>query len=154
MNIATGGGTLVHEIVHPFMASNFPQCPAWLNEGLGSLYEQCEEKDGRIHGLTNWRLVGLQEAIKAKTMPSIEKLVKTTTAEFYGKGSGVHYAEARYLCYYLQEKDLLAKFYRDFHADAVSDPTGCGTLKKVLGRDDLSAFQKSWEAYVLNLRFP
>ena len=154
MNIATGGGTLVHEIVHPFMASNIPQCPAWLNEGLGSLYEQCEEKDGHIHGLTNWRLAGLQEAITAQTMPSIEKLVKTTTAEFYGKGSGVHYAEARYLCYYLQEKNLLAKFYRDFHAGAVSDPTGCGTLKKVLGHDDLSTFQKSWEAYVLKLRFP
>ena len=40
MNIATGGGTLVHEIVHPFMAANFEQCPSWFNEGLGSLYEQ------------------------------------------------------------------------------------------------------------------
>ena len=27
MNIATGGGTLVHEIVHPFMRANFPACP-------------------------------------------------------------------------------------------------------------------------------
>ena len=40
MNIGTGGGTLVHEIVHPFVAANFPECPTWLNEGLGSLYEQ------------------------------------------------------------------------------------------------------------------
>src|SRR6266850_7507398 len=30
MNIATGGGTLVHEIVHPFMEANFPACPPWL----------------------------------------------------------------------------------------------------------------------------
>ena len=40
MNISTGGGTLVHEIVHPFMATNFPKCPSWFNEGLASLYEQ------------------------------------------------------------------------------------------------------------------
>src|ERR1051325_4037206 len=33
MNIQTGGGTLVHEIVHPFVHANFPQCPAWFNEG-------------------------------------------------------------------------------------------------------------------------
>ena len=39
MNIGTGGGTLVHELVHPFMEANFPECPSWLNEGLGSLYE-------------------------------------------------------------------------------------------------------------------
>ena len=25
----TGGGTLVHEIVHPFLRANFPECPAW-----------------------------------------------------------------------------------------------------------------------------
>jgi hypothetical protein len=41
MNISTGGGTLVHEIVHPFIESNFPDCPSWFNEGLASLYEQC-----------------------------------------------------------------------------------------------------------------
>ena len=35
MNISTGGGTLVHEIVHPFIEANFPACPPWLNEGLG-----------------------------------------------------------------------------------------------------------------------
>jgi hypothetical protein len=27
MNIDTGGGTLVHEIVHPFIEANFPACP-------------------------------------------------------------------------------------------------------------------------------
>jgi hypothetical protein len=65
MNIDTGGGTLVHEIVHPFMASNFPECPAWFNEGLASLYEQCTDNRGRIWGRTNWRLAGLQKAIQA-----------------------------------------------------------------------------------------
>src|SRR6185503_10377156 len=49
MNISTGGGTLVHEIVHPFIEANFPACPPWLNEGLGSLYEQSGEVDGHIH---------------------------------------------------------------------------------------------------------
>src|SRR5687768_10423453 len=32
MNIATGGGTLVHEIVHPYVEADFPDAPAWLNE--------------------------------------------------------------------------------------------------------------------------
>ncbi len=82
MNIATGGGTLVHEIVHPFVAANFPKCPAWFNEGLGSLYEQCGEEDGQICGYTNWRLPGLQRAIRAKKLPSFETLCSTTTDEF------------------------------------------------------------------------
>jgi len=46
MNISTGGGTLVHEMVHAFMPANFESCPPWLNEGLGSLYEACGEENG------------------------------------------------------------------------------------------------------------
>ena len=88
MNIATGGGTLVHEIVHPFVAANFPECPAWFNEGLGSLYEQSGEKDGRIVGHTNWRLPGLQKAIRKKRVPSFKTLCSTTTDEFYEKDRG------------------------------------------------------------------
>jgi Peptidase_C39 like family len=82
MNIATGGGTLVHEIVHPFVRANFPKCPAWFNEGLGSLYEQSGERDGHIVGRTNWRLAGLQTAIKAGIVPSFKELTGTTDAEF------------------------------------------------------------------------
>ena len=58
MDISTGGGTLVHELVHPLMAANFPECPAWFDEGLASLYEQCGDRNGRIWGHPNWRLRG------------------------------------------------------------------------------------------------
>ena len=76
MNIETGTGTLVHEIVHPYVRANFRRCPAWLNEGLGSLYEQCGERDGHIVGYPNWRLPGLQQAIKRGVVPSFEELVR------------------------------------------------------------------------------
>ncbi|HEX3997376.1 MAG TPA: C39 family peptidase [Pirellulales bacterium] len=151
MNIATGGGTLVHEIVHPYMAANFPKCPTWFNEGLASLYEHAGEEDGRIHGYPNWRLPGLQQAIRAKAVPSFEKLCGTTTEQFYGEDRGTNYSQARYLCYYLQEKGLLEKYYREFHAHAAADPTGYKTLQKVLGETDMPAFQKRWEAYVMKL---
>ena len=75
MNIATSGGTLVDEIVHPYMAANFPECPSWFNEGLASLYEQCGEENGRIHGDTNWRLAGLQKAIRSKKLPPFKSLL-------------------------------------------------------------------------------
>ena len=153
MNIYTGGGTLVHEIVHPFVASNFPDCPAWLNEGLGSLYEESKERDGQIVGKTNWRLAGLQQAIRQRRVPSFATLCATTDDGFYRRDKGTNYAQARYLCYYLQQHGLLRKFYRRFHADRKQDATGYETLKAILGRDDMGAFQKEWEAYVLKLRF-
>lgn len=153
MNIGTGGGTLVHEIVHPFMEANFPGCPAWFNEGLASLYEQSGERDGKIIGYTNWRLRGLQDAIKAERLISFTTLLHTTTDEFYGENSGTNYAQARYLCYYLQEQGLLREFYQEFHDHVQDDPTGLAALRKVLRTNDLAAFQEKWEAYVLELVF-
>jgi hypothetical protein len=153
MDISTGGGTLIHEIVHPFIAANFPDCPAWFNEGLASLYEQCAERNGRIVGLTNWRLKGLKAAIREGRVPSFERLCGTTTREFYEEDPGTHYSQARYLCYYLQEKGLLLKYFQAFRRSAADDPTGYQTLKKILGEEDMAAFKKKWESYVFALRF-
>lgn len=152
MNIGTGGGTLVHEIVHPFVEANFPACPPWLNEGLGSLYEQCGEVDGHIHGFTNWRLPGLQRAIRAGNVPSFKTLMELDANGFYNQDKGTNYAQARYLCYYLQEKGLLVKFYREFHASHQQDSSGFKTLQKILGEPDMDAFKQKWEKFVLGLR--
>jgi hypothetical protein len=153
MNIATGGGTLVHEIVHPYIEANFPGCPAWFNEGLGSLFEQSAEHEGRIIGLTNWRLPGLQRAILAKRVPSIKELTSTSTSEFYGDDSGLHYAMARYLLYYLQQQGVLRRYYKEIVAHHGEDPSGYDAFVRVLGNPDMNAFQKKWERYVLGLVF-
>ncbi len=154
MNISTGGGTLVHEIVHPFMAANFPGCPSWFNEGLASLYEQCRDVNGHIWGSTNWRLRGLQGAIGDGNVPSFKTLCSTTTREFYHEDPGTNYAQARYLCYYLQEHGLLVKYFHEFRRAANDDPTGYETLVRVLGEEDMDAFQEKWQQYVMKLRFP
>ena len=154
MNISTGGGTLVHEIVHPFVEANVPDCPAWLNEGLGSLFEQSAERDGHIVGLTNWRLAGLQRAIHKGSVPSFRELTHTTRDEFYEQDPGTNYAQSRYLLYYLQEHGLLLQFWSEYLKDRKTDATGYTTLVKVLGEKDMAAFKKRWEAEVLTLSFP
>ncbi len=154
MNIATGGGTLVHEIVHPFIEANFPDCPSWFNEGLGSLYEQSHERKGQIIGLTNWRLAGLKRVIRDGKLPSFKELTSMSNRAFYTSHRGDNYAQARYLLYYLQENGLLRKYYRLFLANRKTDPTGYRTLQTVLGEKDMTKFQKRWEAYVMKLTFP
>lgn len=152
MNIATGGGTLVHEIVHPFVGANFPECPAWFNEGLASLYEQCADRDGRIVGLTNWRLAGLQDAIKGDEVPAFRELCESGDG-FYTADPGTNYAQARYLCYWLQEQGQLADFYRAFASAHAADPSGYATLANVIGRDP-DGFKRDWEKYVMGLKYP
>ena len=154
MNIATGGGTLVHEIVHPYVEADFPGAPAWLNEGLGSLFEQSASRDGHIVGMTNWRLAGLQRAIADERVPGFHALTHMDGATFYGDDSGVNYAASRYLLYYLQEQGVLRDFYKAFRANRQQDPSGYTTLVAVLGGEDMAAFEKRWRTYVRGLTFP
>ena len=68
--------------------------------------------------MTNWRLKGLQRAIRADHVPSFESLCSTTSHQFYNEDRGTNYAQARYLCYYLQQQGLLVKFYHEFRRHA------------------------------------
>jgi hypothetical protein len=154
MNIRTGGGTLVHEIVHPFVEANLPDCPAWIDEGLGSLFEQSDERDHQMVGLVNWRLPGLQRAIARDAVPAFRWLAEAGDATFYGRGSGVHYAQARYLMYYLQEAGVLRRFVAEVGEHREDDPSAYRTLSRVLDEPDMDAFQQHWERWVSYLRLP
>ena len=149
MNIGPGAGTLVHEVVHPFMEANFPDVPAWFNEGLASLYERPSEKKGHIVGLPNWRLPNLKTQIKDGTLPALARMLGTTRDEFYDAPFDA-YACARYLLLYLQEQGKLTEFYQTFVADK-DDRTGKTALEKVLG-EKLETFEPRWRKWALALQ--
>jgi hypothetical protein len=58
-----------------------------------------------------------------------------------------------YLCYYLQERGLLVKFYHAFQKNVATDRTGYRTLMSILDEEEPGAFRKQWEKFVLGLRF-
>lgn len=152
MNVGTGGGTLVHEMVHPYMFANFPEAPTWFDEGLASLYEHVGIEHGHLVGYVNWRLKGLHAAIGAKSLPDFPSFFAQDTGTFYGSDRGDNYAQARYLCQWLQDHGKLHTFYATFHASVAEDPTGVESLRTVLGTHDLAAFQREWEAWALGLK--
>jgi hypothetical protein len=153
MNVGTGTGTLVHELTHALIKPDFPQVPSWFNEGLASLYEQCSlGGTPAIRGLVNWRLPGLQKAIKAGTLRPLEELMEDP--RFYREDLvGVNYAQARYLMLYLQDKGQLVNYYTRFRDSVADDPTGLATLKKVIAPRELDVFEKDWRGWVMTLRF-
>jgi hypothetical protein len=112
MNIGTGGGTLIHEMVHAMAEADFENIPTWLNEGLGSLFEASSmDMSGKVTGVTNWRLKGLLEDLDKGTALHVADVLKMSTGEFYGDRRASAYATARYLMQYLQENGKLEAFY-------------------------------------------
>jgi hypothetical protein len=154
MNVGTGTGTLVHELVHALIQPDFPKVPSWFNEGLASLYEQCAiGRDLRsITGQTNWRLPALKQAVRRDTLRPLRELIEDEN--FYDEQRvGMNYAQARYLLMYLQEKKLLTTYYTRFRASAEDDPTGLKTLEQLVAPKSLDAFEKDWRKWVLSLHF-
>ena len=153
MNIASGGGTLTHELVHPYIEANFPQSPLWFNEGLASLYEQSYYKGGKVYGAPNWRLRGLQAVLRADSMPSLMTMMKTNRSQFLGGNREVYYAQARYLMLYLQSRGLLERYYHQFTKNIASDPTGIATLLHLTNYQSMEQLEKNWINYIGKLRF-
>jgi len=152
LDITTGIGTIIHEMVHSFMDNNFPNAPAWFEEGLASLYEGTISTDDGLVGDLNWRLPLLKETIRADKLKSFKLLSDTNTSEFYDDNSiAINYAQSRYLFYYLQEKGLLLEYYNTALANIKDDPTCYKSLQKVLKSKDMEKFTQEWKDYILGL---
>ncbi len=151
MNIATGGGTLVHEMFHALARGDFPDIPAWANEGFASLFEQCGfAPDGSLVGYVNWRLPILQDAIKKGTLPPLRRIMTMTDAEFYADRQG-KYAAARYFMLWMQEQGKLVELYKRFRDRFAEDRTGVKFAEEMLGRR-LEEFEPGWRKWVAELK--
>ena len=154
MNVGTGTGTLVHELVHALIQPDFPGVPHWFNEGLGSLYEQCSiSRDRRrITGHENWRLPALKQAIRKGELRPLREMIDNDN--FYAAGRvGMNYAQARYLLMYLQHKDLLTAHYARFRESVEDDRSGLKTLESLIAPKSLDACAPEWRRWVLSLHF-
>jgi hypothetical protein len=153
MNIATGDGTLLHELTHALMDFDFPGVPDWFNEGLASLHEQCRFRAGSggpwIEGLVNWRLKGLQEVIRQRQLRSLTSLVEDN--DFHGPLEGTNYAQARYFCLYMQQQGLLEDFFRVFRKQHVHDPRGLASLAEVFRQTTWQRLDADFQRWVLEL---
>jgi hypothetical protein len=132
VNVATGQGTLAHELVHALAHADCPGLPEWFDEGLASLFEHCRFADDgtRLIGLPNWRLAQVQKALQRGELPALDRLAGPNNSRH--SLQALDYAHARAVCLYLQDLGLLELYYRRLRASLAHDPGGAATLADVL----------------------
>lgn len=151
MDIHTGAGTLIHELTHALIEYDFPQVPTWFNEGLASLHEGCYVRPDRIVGITNWRLPGLQKALRAGSLRPLKALV--TKRDFTGPLTGINYAQARYFVMYMQHKGLLRKFYAYFRKTfKPKTPNDVKAIEHILG-EPIGQVDRAMRSWVRTLKY-
>jgi hypothetical protein len=144
--------TLTHELVHSIVAVDFPGRPAWLNEGLGALFESpVFPRPGEIHGALNWRHRQLVAALRSpaeRSGAAMDRLFGMSDDEFLGPDLYLHYAMARELCRWLDEHGLLWAFYAAWRDGAGVDGTGERAFEQVVGISPAAA-SAQWAKWVL-----
>jgi len=127
-------GSILHEITHRFIKSDFPNAPSWFEEGFASLNEKSTFKNGNLIGEFSFRILPLRRAINENTYTGIKHLMETDDNELYGKRTSYYYAQSRYLLMYLQEKGLLEKYYKTFRDRFNTDNTGITQIEDITGK--------------------
>ena len=150
------GMVLTHEFTHALHAADQEALgqhhPIWVVEGLATLYETSEIRDGAVHPLPNHRLNILQRLIRSRQTIPLADFIKFDPRQFMAKPA-VAYPEARYIFMYLYEKGLLRKWYEAYVSGFADDPTGAAALEEVLGRK-LADVQEDWIQWVKALPAP
>jgi len=138
----TGGeqssyGTLMHELCHLLVRTNFGDIPPWLDEGLAALYEVSERvgSDSLLGGRNPWRENVLSKywAVRAP----LSELVTMDWPKFKGDADStgirqaVNEAEARYFMFYLQEIGKLSAVYSTIQAMQVSSSQNFDSLNQL-----------------------
>ena len=148
-NMATGEGTLAHELAHVLAAFDFPEMPEWFDEGLAALHEGATFSDDRLTmiGTANWRTRLLRDALRREELPTLEEVISSPA--FRGEGEGVNYAVVRCFCHYLQERGMLSHFYRKFRGAVHDDPDGVATLCELLGCASLDEVDRDFRRWAM-----
>lgn len=148
LNAGTGAGTLTHELAHVLALFDFPEMPEWFDEGLAALHEEAEfAPDGlTMIGRPNWRSRLLRESLTTEDLPSLSRVIRTPS--FRGEGENLNYALVRSFCLYLQERGLLAHFYRKFRMAVDDDPSGLLTLCELLGVTSHADIDRDFRAWL------
>jgi hypothetical protein len=131
---------------------DFPRVPAWFNEGLASLHEQCHIRPDEtgIDGLVNWRLEGLQKALAAGRLRSLSSLIGDN--DFRGSQETTNYAQARYFCLYMQKQGVLEEFYRLFREHQEQDRLGLQTLQHVFPNQSWEKLDEDFRRWAAGLK--
>ncbi len=132
VNVSDGRSALLHELTHALMAFDFPEAPAWLREGLSTLYEDCRIDAASVSLIpqSESRKKTLEEALRQERLPSLESLLRET--RFDGPDRPVYYALARHFCLYLEQHGEMASVYRAVRAAGGDAADGMAVILRLL----------------------
>ncbi|HEY1066344.1 MAG TPA: DUF1570 domain-containing protein [Pirellulales bacterium] len=151
IDVATGEGTLVHELTHAMMHYQCPQAPQWFNEGLASLNESVKIVDGpngpALRPQDNWRLGVLREAASAQRFPHVRDLIEGN--RFQTGDLAVNYALARAFCHFVHDEGKLLDLLDRIRTTGSEDPSGALAVQAIFPNQSWTQIEDDFNRWLV-----
>jgi len=148
------GSTLRHEFMHVLhwrMCVRAGQIhPVWLQEGLCSLVEDYDLKDGSLRPAPSYRTNTAKRLTKAGGLLTIAALTSLDRDHFIGTRPMANYAQARTLFMFISDRQRLGDWYAEFTrrwSGVNTEEATRGAFEAAL-RMPMDEVEKSYRAYV------
>ena len=155
VNIGPGSSSILHELVHPLVQTDFPRAPSWFEEGIAALFEKpVFDPPGELHGARNWRTNRLDAALASPAKRGkmhLQSLFALDDNTLDGPDQDVDNAMARTFCQWVDGRGLLWPFYRAWRDGVAEDPGGEKSFAQVTGMT-LEQADAAWLGWVKGVR--
>ncbi len=147
------GQVMTHEFTHAMHAADLDptgqEHPIWLIEGMAVMYEAATFENDQLVPHDNFRLPYMQLAGRSRHLIGLERLMRMKQKEFVQSNNAtLTYGESGSILLYLQEQNLLRKYYDTVKVNYARDATGRLALEQVTGKK-LADFEADWQAWML-----
>jgi len=150
------GQLVAHEFTHALHNADLDGAdqshPAWLSEGLATMYEGAIPSEGRLLPGDNYRLSDVQRAAATGELIPLARLLLFDEEAFH-RAATKAYGQSGSLLLYLHERGLLRRFYETFKEDYAKDKTGRLALEQVSGMK-LAELDRRWIAWMIARQAP
>lgn len=153
--VNTGGGTLIHEMVHALLENEYKHAPQWINEGMASLYEEVSDGDP----INNYRLIYIQRlmlenkvCIKWTDLANIENYTEINETNY-----NLFCAYSRYFCKFIYDtygQKTLSDLYKTMRDANITDATQQKTQIVTSLNKSEANIQLEWQNYLMTQKIP
>ncbi|MBI5723907.1 MAG: PDZ domain-containing protein [Planctomycetes bacterium] len=155
----TIGEELIHEFTHALhfadQEGRGQEHPIWIIEGMGTLFETSELRNGKVVPGHSSRLNMLKEIVRRELNTPWEDFFAFNQRDFLNgqEQTMISYCQSRYIMMYLHERGLLEKWYGEYVGGWEKDKTGRAAFEKVFGKE-LPEIENDWLAWIKQLKPP
>lgn len=149
------GPSFRHEFFHVLhwrdMTRRGQRHPEWIMEGLGALVEDVEfEEDGGLTPVPSWRTNIVKRLERGGRLLGWNELMTMPRKRFVTRRPNAHYAQARAVMMFLQERGRLGSWYRAYVDSFEEDPSGVAAFEADFDRP-LVEIEREYAKWVRDL---